>query len=130
MQLAQSQPEAVEQLFQEVQRSLGTPTMLVNNAGMDSAGIPVQDMPYDRWDQALKTNLYGPFLCCQQFIRGLDGSDQRGVIISPAFIRKFPGPEQRITMSPRGACGIEPALWLSNLRTRASMSTILLPAWC
>lgn len=82
MQFDQSQPEAVEHLFQEVQRSLGTPTILVNNAGMDSAGIPVQDMPYDRWDQALKTNLYSPFLCCQQFIRGLDGSDQRGGIIN------------------------------------------------
>ncbi|MEB3337698.1 MAG: SDR family oxidoreductase [Leptolyngbyaceae bacterium] len=82
MQFDQCKPDEVEHLFTEVQAQLGTPTILVNNAGMDSAGVPVKDMSYDRWDQALKTNLYGPFLCCQQFIRGLEGSDQRGVIIN------------------------------------------------
>ncbi len=81
-QLDQSKPEQVEQLFKNVQTELGRPTILVNNAGIDSAGIPIQEMPYDRWDQAMKTNLYGPFMCCQQFIRGLDGTDKRGVIIN------------------------------------------------
>lgn len=82
MQLNQSKPEEVESFFSNVQQTLGTPTILVNNAGMDSAGVPVKDMPYDRWDLAIKTNLYGPFFCCQQFIRGLEGSDKRGVIIN------------------------------------------------
>ena len=80
--LDQTQPDQIDRLFQETQQKLGTPTILVNNAGMDSAGIPVKDMPYERFDKALKTNLYGPFLCCQHFIRGLDGKDQRGVIIN------------------------------------------------
>jgi len=81
-QLDQSQPESVEQLFKVVQSQLGTPTILVNNAGEDSAGVPVKDMPYEQWDKVIKTNLYGPFLCCQQFIRGLEGSDRQGVIIN------------------------------------------------
>jgi len=80
--LDQTQPDQIDRLFQETQQKLGTPTILVNNAGMDSAGIPVKDMPYERFDKALKTNLYGPFLCCQHFIRGLEGKDQRGVIIN------------------------------------------------
>lgn len=62
-QLDQRKPEQVEQLFKAFQTHLGTPTVLVNNAGIDSARIPVKDMSYDRGDQALKTNLYGPFLC-------------------------------------------------------------------
>lgn len=82
VQLDQSQRSQVEQLFQAVQDKLGTPTVLVNNASIDSAGIPVKDMSYERWDQAIKTNLYGPFLCCQHFIRGLEGMDKRGVIIN------------------------------------------------
>mgnify|MGYP005850011573 CR=1 FL=1 len=82
MQFDQINPEQVESLFKNVQQRLGTTTILVNNAGMDSAGVPVKDMPYDRWDKAIKTNLYGPFFCCQQFIRGLEGSDKRGVIIN------------------------------------------------
>jgi len=81
-QLDQSQPEQIEQLFESVKGKLGTPTILVNNAGMDSAGVPVAEMDYDRWDKAIKTNLYGPFVCCQQFIRGLDGIKKRGVIIN------------------------------------------------
>ncbi|MGF1676369.1 MAG: SDR family NAD(P)-dependent oxidoreductase [Rivularia sp. (in: cyanobacteria)] len=80
--LDQAQPDQIARLFQKTQQQLGTPTILVNNAGIDSAGIPVKDMPYERFDKALKTNLYGPFLCCQHFIRGLEGKDQRGVIIN------------------------------------------------
>ncbi|MBE9212255.1 SDR family oxidoreductase [Plectonema cf. radiosum LEGE 06105] len=80
--LDQAQPDQIDRLFQKTQQQLGTPTILVNNAGIDSAGIPVKDMPYERFDKALKTNLYGPFLCCQHFIRGLEGKDKRGVIIN------------------------------------------------
>lgn len=82
VQLDQTRREDVERLFGEVQKTLGTPTILVNNAGIDAAGIPVKDMPYERWDKAMKANLYGPFLCCQHFIRGLEDKDRRGVIIN------------------------------------------------
>lgn len=80
--LDQTQPESVEQLFQTVKNKLGTPTVLVNNAAASSASTPVKDMSFEDWDRAIKTNLYGPFLCCQQFIRAMDGSDKRGVIIN------------------------------------------------
>ncbi len=42
VQLDQSKPENVEYLFQEVQNQLGTLTILVNDAGIDSASIPVK----------------------------------------------------------------------------------------
>jgi glucose 1-dehydrogenase len=87
-QLDQTNPEAVEQLFKQVQEQLGTPTVLVNNAGTDSAGTPVKDMSPDQWDQCIKTNLYGPFFCCQQFIRGLEGFDGRGVIINVTSVHE------------------------------------------
>lgn len=80
--LDQSQADQVANLFQETQQQLGTPTVLVNNAGIDSAGISVKDMPLERFDKAIKTNLYGPFMCCQHFMRGLEGKDKRGVIIN------------------------------------------------
>lgn len=80
--LDQCQPDQVANLFQETQQQLGTPTVLVNNAGIDAAGIPVKDMPLEHFDKTMKTNLYGPFMCCQHFIRGLEGKDKRGVIIN------------------------------------------------
>jgi glucose 1-dehydrogenase len=82
VQLDQTQPESIEQLFQTVKDKLGTPTVLVNNAAASSASTPVKDMSFEDWDRAIKTNLYGPFLCCQQFIRAIDDSDKRGVIIN------------------------------------------------
>ncbi|MBD1913988.1 MULTISPECIES: SDR family oxidoreductase [unclassified Leptolyngbya] len=80
--LDQAQPKSVEQLFQTVKDKLGIPTVLVNNAAVSSVSTPVKDMSFEDWDHAIKTNLYGPFLCCQQFIRAIDGSDKRGVIIN------------------------------------------------
>lgn len=75
-------PELIEKFFQEVRSQLGTPTILVNDAGVDSAGVPVKDMSHEHWDNILRTNLYGPFYSCQQFIRGLDGTGKHGTILN------------------------------------------------
>jgi glucose 1-dehydrogenase len=80
--LDQRDPEQVAHLFQTAQDQLGTPTILVNNAGIDSTGKHVKDMSIEEWDNEIKTNLYGPFFCCQQFIRRLEGTGKHGVIIN------------------------------------------------
>lgn len=71
MQADQRDPSAVSRLFDETRR-LGVPTILVNNAAAPIVGKPVKDMPIEDWDNVIKTNLYGPFYCCQQFIRLLE----------------------------------------------------------
>lgn len=76
------QSESVTHLFEEVQATLGMPTILVNNAGTQNPGKPIKEMSLEDWDNQIKTDLYGPFFCCQQFIRRLDGSDRHGVIIN------------------------------------------------
>lgn len=75
-------PALVANFFADVQKRLGMPTILVNDAGVDAAGKPVKDMSIDEWDDSIRTNLYGPFYACQQFIRGLDGKDRHGTIIN------------------------------------------------
>jgi glucose 1-dehydrogenase len=82
MHLDQRDPQSVQELFHQTQESLGTPTILVNDAGIDATGKPVKEMSLDDWDDSIRTNLYGPFFCCQQFITGLEGSDQHGTIIN------------------------------------------------
>lgn len=82
VQLDQRRAESVTQLFRETQNQLGTPTILVNNAGVDSTGKSVQDMALEEWDNEIKTNLYGPFYCCREFIRRLDGTSKHGTIIN------------------------------------------------
>lgn len=73
----QRDPEAVQLLFEETRRQLGLPTILVNNAGIALEGDPVKDMSIEDWDNVIKTNLYGPFYCCRQFIRLLEKEHDR-----------------------------------------------------
>lgn len=75
-------PAGVAEFFQAAGAKLGTPTILVNDAGVDAAGKHVKDMSIEHWDNILRTNLYGPFYCCQQFIRGLEGTGKHGTIIN------------------------------------------------
>jgi glucose 1-dehydrogenase len=81
-QLDQRTPENVTHLFQEVQDQMGVPTILVNNAGVDAAGTHVKDMSNEEWDNVIRTNLYGPFFCCREFIRRLDGTGKHGTIVN------------------------------------------------
>ncbi|WP_334187923.1 SDR family NAD(P)-dependent oxidoreductase [Noviherbaspirillum sp.] len=82
LQLDQRNPAEAENLFKQVRDSLGMPTILVNNAGVNALGKPVRDMTDDDWDITLRTNLYGPFYCCREFIRGIEGSGRHGSIIN------------------------------------------------
>jgi glucose 1-dehydrogenase len=75
-------PDEVADLFKTVQSQLGVPTVLVNNAGIDANGVHVKDLAIEDWEDAIRTNLTGPFFCCQQFIRALDGSGKHGSIIN------------------------------------------------
>jgi glucose 1-dehydrogenase len=81
-QLDQRSPDKVQRLFDEVERQLGTPSILVNDAGVDAVGKPVAEMTLEEWDDVLKTNLYGPFYCCRQFIRRRRGKPEHGTIIN------------------------------------------------
>lgn len=86
--LDQREPESVAQLFKETRERLGTPTILVNNAGIASTGKAVKDMPIEDWDNQIKTNLYGPFYCCREFIRGLEGTGRHGTIINVTSVHE------------------------------------------
>jgi glucose 1-dehydrogenase len=77
IQADQRDPAAVSHLFDETYQLLGLPTILVNNAGIAHEGEPVKDMSIENWDMVIKTNLYGPFYCCQQFIRLLERDKDR-----------------------------------------------------
>ena len=81
-------PTEVAQLFERTERELGTPYILVNNAGMDSTGKHVAEMQLEDWDNELKTNLYGPFHCCQHFIRARKSAGGQGKIINVTSVHQ------------------------------------------
>lgn len=86
--LDQRDDEAVAALFIKVTRELGLPTILVNNAGIDYAGKHVRDMVVKEWDDRIRTDLYGPFYCCREFIRGLEGKGRHGSILNVTSVHQ------------------------------------------
>jgi glucose 1-dehydrogenase len=75
-------PAAVAKLFADVDRELGTPFILVNDAGIDAVGRDVADMTLDEWEDRFRANVHGPFYACQQFIRARRKAGGRGKIIN------------------------------------------------
>ncbi len=84
----QRDPADVQRLFDQAQSKLGLPTILINDAGIDASGRSVEDMSLEDWDNEIRTNLYGPFFCCRQFIRRLNGSGGHGTIINITSIHE------------------------------------------
>lgn len=80
--LDQTREGSVAALFEQVERDLGTPFILVNDAGEDSTGEQVADVSAQAWEHKLRVNLLGPFYCCQQFIRARRRAGGRGKIIN------------------------------------------------
>lgn len=87
-QLDQRDAQKVAQLFRDVKGALGTPTILVNDAGIDALGKPVSDTSDAEWDDAIRTNLTGPFYCCREFIRAIEGSGRHGCIINVTSVHQ------------------------------------------
>lgn len=71
---------SVASLFDEVEAELALPDILVNNAGVGASGASVAETSAEEFDRVIRTDLYGPFFCCREFVRrrGGDGAAGRG----------------------------------------------------
>lgn len=78
----------VDGVFAKARDAFGTPTLLVNSAGVDAAGIEVAEMELDHFEQVLRTNLTGPFLFCRAFVRGCKAEGARGKIINVTSVHQ------------------------------------------
>lgn len=61
---------AIDAGVERVRAELGTPTVLVNNAGVDGFA-PFLKIDEDTWNRLLDVNLTGTFRCCQAVIPGM-----------------------------------------------------------
>jgi NAD(P)-dependent dehydrogenase (short-subunit alcohol dehydrogenase family) len=55
---------AVDEAVAAASEALGTPTLLVNNAGINELG-PSESYPDDAWERVVDVNLSGVFRCCR-----------------------------------------------------------------
>ena len=63
-----SQSEAVDALFTAIVNELGTPAVLVNNAGINRDTLLIR-MKDEDWDKVVDVNLKGTFLCIRAVAR-------------------------------------------------------------
>lgn len=74
----------VEMLFQTVDRRLGKPYALINNAGILFRQSRVVDMTAERINKVLMTNVTGYFLCCKEAVKRMSvvNGGHGGVIVN------------------------------------------------
>lgn len=83
-----SNEDDVVALFDEAISALGGIDIVMNCAGVDASGTNVADLELADFDASIRTNLYGPLLCCRQFIRHRNQRDGRGRIINVTSVHE------------------------------------------
>ena len=71
-------PGVVAALFDSIVARWGRLDLLFNNAGANAPGTPLEDLPFDQWQQVIDVNLTGAFLCLQQAFRVMKAQSPRG----------------------------------------------------
>lgn len=63
----------VAALFEAAETAGAPVRLLVNSAGLNMSGMLIDDLSLALFDRILRADLYGPFLTCRRFVRGLAG---------------------------------------------------------
>jgi NAD(P)-dependent dehydrogenase (short-subunit alcohol dehydrogenase family) len=71
-------PEAVRDLFQQIEQRFGRLDVLFNNAGTGAPAIPIEELSYEQWKTVVDVNLTGAFLCTQQAFRLMKAQKPHG----------------------------------------------------
>ena len=78
-------PDMIEAAAREAQESVGGIDVLVNNAGIAGAALPVCDYPLDEWRRVIEIDLNGVFYCCRAVVPVMVAQDY-GRIVNIASI--------------------------------------------
>ena len=119
-------PAQVSRLFQECDNRLGTPTVLINNAGVGQF-ISTPLTTDEIWNETIGINLTGAFLCCREAISYFEKAGG-GLIInnaSIAAVRGFPN-FAAYTASKAGLVGLSRSL-REELRPRKIRVSVVVP---
>lgn len=73
-----TKPAAVKALFARTREVFGRLDLLFNNAGVSTPSLPLEDFPFERWQEVIATNLTGTYLCTQEAFRLMKSQRPQG----------------------------------------------------
>ena len=80
-------PVSVENLFSEIEKKYGRMDVAFNNAGVNAPAVTIDELPLEKWQNAIDTNVTGVFLCARaEFGLMKKQSPQGGRIINNGSI--------------------------------------------
>jgi NAD(P)-dependent dehydrogenase (short-subunit alcohol dehydrogenase family) len=111
-----TQPDAVAALFSRVVDAWGRLDLLFNNAGA-GAGVPFEELSYERWKAIVDVNLTGMFLCAQAAFRTMKAQRPQGgrIINNGSLSAMSPRPDQAAYVATKhGVSGLTKSLALDG----------------
>jgi len=112
-----SQPQAVRALFDAAVQAWGRVDVLFNNAGINAPGVPLEELPLEKWQAAVDINLTGMFLCIQNAFRVMKAQSPRGgrIINNGSISAHAPRPNSiAYTATKHGVMGLTKAASLDG----------------
>jgi glucose 1-dehydrogenase len=79
---------SVGSLFESALKEFGSIDIMVNNAGVSGGGFDVAEMSAEQFDRTIRTNLYGPFFFCREFVRHRREQGAKGKIINISSVHE------------------------------------------
>jgi NAD(P)-dependent dehydrogenase (short-subunit alcohol dehydrogenase family) len=88
-------PAQVDALFAMVAKAFGRLDFLFNNAGLNAPGVPLEDLPLDRWQAIVDVNLTACFLCTQHAFRIMKAQTPMGgrIVNNGSISARAPRPD-------------------------------------
>jgi NAD(P)-dependent dehydrogenase (short-subunit alcohol dehydrogenase family) len=118
-------------------REFGAPTVLVNNAALDSPPSapaeengPFEDYPEQSWDLVIDVNLKGVYLCCQVF-GGAMARAGKGSIVNVSSIYGVVSPDQSLYeyRRQRGETFFKPVAYAASKSGLLNLTRYLAVYW-
>ncbi|KAL7950957.1 hypothetical protein V8C42DRAFT_134693 [Trichoderma barbatum] len=80
-----SDKEQVAKVAVEIEKDLGTPTVLINNAAV-VVGKSLLNLSFDEIESSIGTNLLGPFYCLKTFLPAIIRGGRGGTIVNVSSV--------------------------------------------
>ena len=109
-------PASIKALFAKIKETYGRLDLLFNNAGIGTPATSIEDMPLDKWNAVVATNLTGVFLCTQEAIKIMKAQNPRGgrIINNGSIIMRPSGcgtPAPCTMRSVSGVAALPMSIW-------------------